>query len=117
VADKKEKGDRGEKLATEFLKKRGYAILAQNYRYSRCEADIVARDESALVFVEVKARSGELYGSGRESVDSRKQAHIVKAALGYMLTHNAMETTIRFDVIEVELRCGEVTHIIDAFRV
>ena len=52
----------GEKLATDFLKSKGYRVIATNYRYKHAEVDIIAIAEDLLVFIEVKTRSGDKYG-------------------------------------------------------
>src|ERR1700684_78742 len=53
---RRERGRRGESLAAEHLRRRGYAILARNVRTRHGEIDLIARDGRALIFVEVKTR-------------------------------------------------------------
>ena len=55
-------GKRGEQLAVSFLEKKGYQILATNWRHRRAEIDIIAMDEDVLVFVEVKTRNNNNFG-------------------------------------------------------
>jgi len=50
-------GKQGEALALEFIKNKGYKVLATNWRYRRSEVDIIAMDQKTLVFIEVKTRS------------------------------------------------------------
>ena len=52
-----EKGRSGEELALLYLQNKGYALLEQNFRFQRCEIDLILRDGETLVFVEVKQRS------------------------------------------------------------
>jgi len=66
-------GPRGEAIARRYLRRRGYLILARNFRSANAENDIVALDGETLVFVEVKAREGIEAGSPREAVDDHKQ--------------------------------------------
>lgn len=113
------KGKRGEALAAQHIETQGYEIIERNYRNGRYEIDIVAQDGDVLVFVEVKARTSALnaqFGTGREAVDKRKQAHMVNAALGYMQQRACADSFIRFDVAEVDLQSEGVTLIRDAFR-
>ena len=94
---------RGEELASRALKKKGYQILARRERSRLGEIDIVARDGSALVFVEVKTRRGSRFGKPVEAVDRRKQKRLVRLALAYTARRGLSDTPIRFDIVGVEL--------------
>lgn len=109
-------GRKGEELAAAYLRSQGYAILHRNYRTPLGEADLVARDGEAVVFVEVKARSSDAFGQPFEAVDPRKQEKIKRVAL-YYLKQNRLEAPVRFDVISIVSRSGgsEVNHIREAF--
>jgi len=111
-------GKQGEAFAASYLKGLKYKILQTNYRCRCGEIDIIARDGSVLVFVEVKTRSGSSYGPPQLSVTPFKQRQISKTALTYLLQNRWMEENARFDVIALVLRNGEpvVTHIKDAFE-
>ena len=54
---KKEFGNTGEDIATEYLEKQGYIILERNFYCKQGEIDIIAKDKNEVVFVEVKSRS------------------------------------------------------------
>lgn len=97
-------GGRAERLAAAFLVSCGYRVLEMNYRRCRKEIDIVAREGSALCFVEVKARSTSGFGYGCEAVDARKQAAIRRTAACYLNEHrmNPLFTECRFDVVSVD---------------
>ncbi len=109
-------GLKGEDLAADYLKKKGYKVLQRNYRTPLGEADIIAQDRDAVVFVEVKARSSDAYGQPFEAVNSRKQEKLRKVAL-YYLKQNKIEVQIRFDVVSILSRNGkdEINHIREAF--
>ncbi|MEW5745484.1 MAG: YraN family protein [Nitrospirota bacterium] len=109
-------GQRGEELAVAYLKGRGYAILHRNYRTPLGEADIIARHEGALVFIEVKARSTVAFGQPFEAVDLRKQEKLKKIAL-YYVKHKKVDAPVRFDVISIIAGNGkeEIKHIREAF--
>ena len=98
---RKETGNLGEKLAQDFLKKKGYIILETNYRCPRVEIDIIARDRETLVFIEVKMRRSCAFGKPEESVTPAKQQQIRKVAEGYLLTHRLERAACRFDVIAI----------------
>nr|HML48014.1 YraN family protein [Clostridia bacterium] len=65
-------GREAERRAEAFLRDKGMEILARNYRIREAEIDLIARDGTYVVFVEVKARSDIAYGWPREAVDARK---------------------------------------------
>ena len=105
AADKNRKklGRRGERLAVKHLRKHGYRILHQNWKCPLGEIDIIARSDDRLCFVEVKTRSGDSFGEALEAVPPRKQAQIVRAALGFLMQHELPVQDCRFDVVAVQL--------------
>ncbi len=114
--EKNRKGAEGERLALRFLQREGYLLLEQNYRAQRCEIDLIMQDGETTVFVEVKARSSQAFGLGREAVTKKKQQNLLRAATAYAADHGLMEMSLRFDVAEVTLGTGRVTHIKNAFQ-
>lgn len=97
---KKNLGDFGEYVATDFLEAKGYRILERNFQVKGGEIDIIAETKNWLVFVEVKTRKSVLYGQPAESVDFKKQQHLRTAARMYLYQHPTQKD-VRFDVIEV----------------
>lgn len=112
--NKTQTGAYGEACALAFLQKKGYRLLARNYRFGHKEIDLVMRDGDCIAFVEVKARRSSTFGAPREAVDARKQALLIQAAQAYLQRY-APDNSARFDVVEVYLRSGEITHIENAF--
>ncbi len=109
----KTKGMLGEIKATDFLKKKKYKILQENYTNKIGEIDIIAQKDKTLVFVEVKARSTAKFGRPCEAVNARKQKQIRNVALVYLIQHKIKDTPVRFDVIEV--LGDDINHIENAF--
>ncbi len=108
-------GQDKENIAVNYLKNKGYFIIQTNFRVRQGEIDIVARDGSTIVFVEVKYRSTSRSGNPLEAVNITKQRKISKAALFYLNKNKISpdNTPIRFDVIGI---LGEqITHIENAF--
>ncbi len=103
-------GARGERLAAEFLNRRGFEIVERNFRYGRGEIDVIARKGNLIVFCEVKTRKSSAFGAGEDAVDVRKQAQIRKVAEGYISKPGLEEAEFRFDVIVIEVR-GKSTRI------
>ena len=113
-------GEWGEDLAVCFLKSLDYKILGRNVRPDRRdEIDVVVRNSDTLVFVEVKTRGYEDFGSPASAVDDDKRHALNRAAAAYLRKANYPDLFYRFDVIEVIGQPGdqepEVRHIEDAF--
>lgn len=100
---RRDTGVRGEKLAQDFLKKRGYRIIETNYRTPEGEIDIVARQKDCLVFVEVRTKRSLLFGSPEESITHAKMQKLRALAARYMQSHGNLSGNWRIDVVAVEL--------------
>lgn len=99
-----EVGRRGEELARALLKKRGYRVLDTNVRGHFGEIDIVARKGDCHVFVEVRTRTGDGFGTPEESITRHKRDKMVTCALDYVAKHEALhDTSWRIDVVAIEL--------------
>ncbi|MCL2499011.1 MAG: YraN family protein [Defluviitaleaceae bacterium] len=107
----------GQNAAEVFLCERGYRILERNYRIKTGEIDLIARDGTYTVFIEVKSRNGLRYGHPREAVNALKQSRIIRTAQHYIMRKNLTDRDVRFDVIEVLNTQGSVhiEHIVNAF--
>ena len=115
--DRIARGARGEAMAAAYLEERGYRILARNLRTQRGELDLVALDGAALVFVEVRTRTGTRFGSPEESVDRRKQRRLVRAAAAALAERRwPRHARVRFDVVAVILGPSPAVRLVrDAF--
>ena len=109
-------GRRGEKLAAEFLIRRGYQIIERNWRCPTGEVDLIAQKEASLVFVEVRTRRGRAYGSAEESVTPAKQARLIELAETYCQENKIENQSWRIDVVAVTLGAGQpqINHIENA---
>lgn len=98
----KDIGDEAEKLACEYLIEQGLTLVERNFQVKGGEIDIVMRDGKHLVFIEVRYRNNNRFGSGAESVDGRKQARLIKAASAYLQTKSTLTyQPARFDVMSI----------------
>ncbi len=104
-------GQSGEDTAAEFLSNNGYAILTRNYRCRYGEIDIIAQSRDVLVFIEVKTRTGDVYGSPAAAVTLRKQRQISKTAQYYLAEHNLFDAPARFDVVCIAIDPDQRTRI------
>ncbi len=111
-------GIKGEDLAAKFLKKKGYKIVARNFKTPVGEIDIIADDKGTLVFAEVKTRSDESFGHPFEAVTCRKRDKLRKVALYYLKNCRKEDVPSRFDVLSIRAGSGkdEIEHIVDAFE-
>lgn len=111
-----ELGIYGEHLAQRYLKKKGYKILATNFRFAKLELDIVCYAAGKLIVVEVKTRQTAEIGEPWKAVTRAKQKQIIKAANHYIFTKDVHLET-RFDVVSIvhnNFRT-DLEHIEDAF--
>ena len=102
-------GKEAEDLACRELTARGYAILARRFRTQLGEIDIVAEEAGTLVFVEVRARAGEDYGSAEDSITARKEWRMTRMAEAYLFERglNEADVACRFDVVTVDVSEAE----------
>jgi putative endonuclease len=92
----------GEAEAERLLRRQGCRILGRRVRIGRRdEIDLVVRDGEVLVFVEVKTRASEDYGSPASAVDRGKRRALSRAAVRYMRSLRTRPAYFRFDVVEV----------------
>jgi putative endonuclease len=93
-------------------------IVARGFRTPGGEIDLIAREGSVVVFVEVKTRTHDAYGSPAEAVTAKKRGRIARVASMFLARSGWAESACRFDVVEV-IPVGNrsrVRHIRDAFR-
>ena len=107
-------GAQAEDLACAHLERAGLRLLARNYRCPQGEIDLVMDDRDTLVFVEVRYRRSNAFGTPAETVDRRKQARLQAAAGHYLLTHSA-DRACRFDVVAVSGHDAHIEWLRDAF--
>ena len=109
-------GKEGENLAVNLLQKKGYRILAKNYRYQKGEVDIIAQTDQTLVAVEVKTRSTPDFGNPQ---DFLKPAQIKRLldVVDHFINEKNLDFEVRFDVIAIvkNKRGTEIQHLKNAF--
>lgn len=95
-------GKKGEDIAADFLKKKGYTILERNYRKQYAEIDIIALSKDlVLVFIEVKTRTSDKFGTPFEAITSWKLRPVMKLAEYYRVTHPKLPGEMRIDAIGI----------------
>jgi putative endonuclease len=111
-------GDAGERYAERLLVEQGWRILERKWRGERGEIDLIADDGDQLVFVEVKTRRGEQYGSAEEALSSTKCSRLIDLGAHYIDEHPDMYQRFwRVDLLAITIgrsgRVERVTHIRD----
>ena len=96
-------GATGEEIASEYLKLKGYKILALNSRTPFGELDIIARKDGFIIFVEVKTRASNSLGPPYLSVTKKKIRHLIKNSLCYLKRCGLDNSDWRIDIVSVKL--------------
>lgn len=95
-------GEVGEAFIANYLKKKGYAILAQNWRIREGEIDIVALSPTGkITFVEVKSRSSLAYGHPLESITREKAYRLQRLALAWLVSNSKFGADFQIDAAAV----------------
>jgi putative endonuclease len=99
-------GRRGEELAYQFLRRRGYTIVARGFRprTGKGEIDLIGWDGEKLAFIEVKTRGTADFGEPERAIGRDKRAQIIFAAEEYARRAGAEYGRIRYDTVSVILR-------------
>ncbi len=98
----RDSGQLAEQIACDYLQQHGLVLLEQNYHCRRGEIDLIMRDDETLVFVEVRARRSDRFGSALESITVDKQSRIIATAQHY-LQQNRLQQNCRFDVVTLRI--------------
>ncbi|HEX2033240.1 MAG TPA: YraN family protein [Chloroflexota bacterium] len=101
----------GEIAVAAYLERAGWKIVERNYRCPYGEIDIVGWDGRTLVFVEVRTRSSDRFGTPEESITATKKAHMARCAIAYLGSQPAPPTDWRVDVVAVVLAKGRVVRL------
>ena len=107
-----------EELAVAHLVRAGWRIVERNYRFGHREIDVIARQGSVIIFVEVKGRRGAGWGHPLEAITSRKRLEIQRVAFHWVARFGAAGMTYRFDAISVLSRGRKtrIDHVEGAWR-
>lgn len=109
-------GDNAEGQACDYLQQQGLKLIERNYRTRRGEIDLIMRHDETLVFVEVRLRDSDRFGSAAESVTPHKQRRIIAAAQHYLLQKPGTPVC-RFDVLAISgKKTRSIDWIVNAFQ-
>lgn len=114
MLDKKIIGKFGETIAGEYLRKKGYKIIAKNYYTPEGEVDLICKKNKTVVFVEVKTRTNKKFGYPEEALSEQKLEKIIMASQKY-LNENNIKSNWQIDaiclVIDKKTKIIKVNHI------
>ena len=109
----RDRGNAGEEHVCAYLEKRGWTILARNYRIRGGEADIIASRGGIIAFVEVKTRKFGSLTDGMEAIDTAKKKALIRTADRYIQDNPCENVMIRFDVAEVTVTTEDIPRVLD----
>ncbi len=99
---RQQKGNKAEDIACRYLQKKGMRLVRKNFSCKYGEIDLIMQDQDTLVFVEVRYRSNDYYGTAIESINHLKQQRIRKTAEWYLQYHDEeQEYCWRYDCIGI----------------
>jgi len=102
----------GENIAADYLKEKKYKIIERNFRKGYGEIDIIATKNNILVFVEVKTRTSNQFGTPFEAITTYKLRTLTKTAQFYKALNPKLPESLRIDAISVSLDYkGNIKHI------
>lgn len=120
ISNSNTQGEQAEKLACSYLVQQGLRLVSRNYRCRLGEIDLIMQDKNYLVFIEVRYRKHNAFGSPSETVTYAKQQKIIKAARLYLQANKRYSShACRFDVIAITKHNNDfkLEWIKDAFQV
>ena len=98
----REQGEYTENLACQYLEQKGFKLIEKNFNCKVGEIDLIMRDDDSLVFVEVRYRKSNHFGSAAESITANKQSKLIKTASLYLQRHDKLNKyPARFDVVSI----------------
>ena len=111
-------GELGERIAEQWLTRRGWRVVHRRYRSGHRDIDLVMEREGLVAFVEVKARSGAQFGDPIEAVNWRKQRELLRSASSWISRHGRSHESYRFDVVGILVEGSRVRvrHVENAFE-
>ncbi len=104
LADPELLGRWGEKRCQRFLKRKGLKTLTRNFSCNAGEIDLImVAPDRTIVFVEVRTRANETFGSVESSITFAKKARLLRTARYFLATHDIDDRPFRFDVVTIVL--------------
>jgi putative endonuclease len=97
----KELGANGEEAVSQYLQQKGMRVIDRNWRIKGGEIDLVCDDHGAIVFVEVKTRTSNMYGTPFDAITPDKAFRLQRLALAWMAMNHRWGQDYRIDAAGV----------------
>jgi len=97
-----EVGLKGEVLAEKYFTDRGYTVLFRNWRYLRCEIDLILTKNEVLHIVEVKTRRTQTFGYPEEAVNTKKLRRLIKAGAAFLQLHPQWKR-VQYNILSINI--------------
>jgi putative endonuclease len=108
-------GTKGEKIAADYLRKKGYRIISQNFQHRYTQIDLIAQKDDTFIFVEVKCRKNYKFGLPVEALTQRKLFSLQKGVQYYLHINKLYSVVVRLDLVGIEMDSDNmvknITHI------
>lgn len=115
MVSKNNKGRIGEDIAFDLLSNAGVEIIARNYRTEFGEIDLIGIEKKTIIFIEVKLRTNDCFGTASESVDNRKMQRLIRCAESY-ISEKSLNCDYRIDVIAIKASVNMKSYEVDWFK-
>ncbi len=114
MTDKKILGNWGENLAKDYLLKKGYTYIAQNYKASYTEIDLIFMKDNRYIFIEVKTRTKNQDSETEDPITRRQINNLKSGLVSYCFRNRINLELIRLDLIIIlvdqKKRCATLKH-------
>lgn len=101
-------GQWGEEVAAQYLREKGYRVLANDWKSKHRDIDLVCADGGTVVFVEVKTRSNSNdLSTPEDAIDADKMHNLRAAFYHYLHLHRWLDHPFRFDIVTVIGHLGD----------
>lgn len=102
MTHQKRLGEWGEAEARRYLETKEYVFMERNFRVPEGEIDLVMQDGDIVVFIEVKTRTSDSFGTPEESVSREKRKRLIRAAWAFLQERERIDASWRIDVVAIE---------------
>jgi putative endonuclease len=116
LTHKKRLGDWGEIEARRYLETKAYVFMERNFRVPEGEIDLVMQDGDIVVFIEVKTRTSDSFGTPEESVSGAKRKRLLRAAWAFLQERERIDASWRIDVVAIEASPNWTIQRLDHYR-
>lgn len=108
-------GVRGELLAEQFLKEKGYRTIQKNFRIQGGEIDLITQKEDVIIFFEVKTRTSSTFGLPEDAMNHHKRRKLLRTMYAYLCDHPAKKWRFDLLALDIKSKVAYIKHYQDIF--